>query len=687
MDVAERVKSALEMIPTCERCKRLRRKCDTELPSCRLCRAAHAKCEFKDHVLGEIVPRSQVKDLLDRWTALRQVEVELDQETDTWDDNPRSIPSATVHHRLNFDAHFPAGPNDGDDFVFFGASSAQVLSTELLAMICPESTLLQSQSQHQQNQQEPFSRRGRPDFAFDNGSVTPVATIVPTKTLILRLLDIYNRSCMVFWPSHLECMSDDEAIEGFFRYMIQQQEQHTDLQPDSHSQSHSQSHSRPVDQIGVSHANFQLAMICCIGCACASAHGNATMALRAYEDSFYKAASSKTKNVLSEATHDSLRSLMLVIIYLLFRPQKGDLWLHLESAVRLAIELGYHREDAPFAETPKQKAQRSRTFWTLYRLDHMVAETYGRPTDDLEAISTIELPHPTAVSSTSPRDVSMAHPHPHPHPPSAAAAPAADLSSLLALLSYIRSSIFKTVYLPSGVWGAGAPVTLDDTYYKIQLDEIEQWRRQTGTTATVNTGATTNVTSLACTIAYHSSVLFLFQKSMLFALSKLTEDSTVESVGGYGKVFHVASVAVQSFASAIALIDCYEALILSDDSELFSNYPVTFVSAHEIYVASLTFVAGCFCLLDGRIKLEDLSTGQQGLHTTTRTKQSWVFQTGIRGQDTRAERERPLHHISASCIALLTWCTFQWPGMSGMLEIYRELSSEVLPKMAAKGMV
>ncbi|KAL2434765.1 hypothetical protein ABEF95_005842 [Exophiala dermatitidis] len=401
--------------------------------------------------------------------------------------------------------------------------------------------------------------------------------------------------------------------------------------------------------------------------------------MRAYEDSFYKIASSKAKNVLSEATHDSLRSLMVVIIYLLFRPQKGDLWLHLESAVRLAIELGYHREDAPFAETPNQKAQRSRTFWTLYRLDHMVAETYGRPTDDLEAISTIELPHPTAVPTTSPLAAS------HPHPPHPSAAPA-DLSSLLALLSYIRSSIFKTVYLPVGVWGAGAgsPVTVDDAYYKVQLDEIEQWRRQTTTTATKGDGL--NTYSLACTIAYHSSVLFLFQKSMLFALSKLTEDSTVESsVDGGRNVVPVGSVAVQSFNSAMALIDCYERIILSDDSELFSNYPVTFVSAHEIYVASLTFVAGCFCLLDGRIKLEDLSSGQE-FHTTS-TKQSWVLLAGIGGQDTRAERQRPLHQISASCIALLTWCTFQWPGMSGMLEIYRELSSEVLPKLAARGMV
>ncbi|KAJ4538982.1 hypothetical protein HRR78_007907 [Exophiala dermatitidis] len=349
------------------------------------------------------------------------------------------------------------------------------------------------------------------------------------------------------------------------------------------------------------------------------------MALRAYEDSFYKIASSKAKNVLSEATHDSLRSLMLVIIYLLFRPQKGDLWLHLESAVRLAIELGYHREDAPFAETPNQKAQRSRTFWTLYRLDHMVAETYGRPTDDLEAISTIELPHPTAVPTTSPMAAS------HPHPPHPSAAPA-DLSSLLALLSYIRSSVFKTVYLPAGVWGAGAgsPVTVDDAYYKVQLDEIEQWRRQTTTTATNADGL--NTYSLACIIAYHSSVLFLFQKSMLFALSKLTEDSTVEySVDGGRNVVPVGSVAVQSFNSAIALIDCYERIILSDDSELFSNYPVTFVSAHEIYVASLTFVAGCFCFLDGRIKLEDLSTGQQELHTNpaASTKQSWVLLADI----------------------------------------------------------
>ncbi|KEY74762.1 hypothetical protein S7711_06664 [Stachybotrys chartarum IBT 7711] len=50
--------SVQRLLPTCQRCRRLRRKCDTQLPSCRACEKAGAECTFYDHALKQALPRS-----------------------------------------------------------------------------------------------------------------------------------------------------------------------------------------------------------------------------------------------------------------------------------------------------------------------------------------------------------------------------------------------------------------------------------------------------------------------------------------------------------------------------------------------------------------------------------------------------------------------------------------------------
>lgn len=538
---------------------------------------------------------------------------------------PSLCERASLGRRHNFDAHFPTASKDDDVFLFFGASSAQVLSTELLAAVCPQSESLQRPATIQASSNTVGTTA--PEFE----SELMLTSIVPTKALILRLIDIYSKSCMVFWPFHIECLADDN-VDVFFHSARQQQ----NFNPQPYTKTEA-------------HTNFQLAMICCIACAHSC---RIDMTMSAYEHFFYNFASRIINEVLSEATHDSLRSLMLVIIYLLFRPQKGDVWLQLESACRLAIELGYHREDAPFPETLDQRSQRSHTFWTLYRLEHMIAETYGRPSDDLESISTIPLPQMSMNSPISPTGAANLPSSP-------------DLASSQIRLSLIRSFIFKSIYLPVH----GTPLTLDDPYYRVQLHEIEQWHRDA-------TSVTTKpLPGLACTIAYHASVLFLFQKSLLIALSSLADPDM-------GRQNMVGALAVQSFRSATELINCYHTLILSDSDETksLSDFPVTLISAQEISVAALTFIACCFCFLEGRVKQENFGGVRVG---PTLVQQPWL---PLDGNLLRKGEGRQLHRVSASCLSLLTWCSMQWPGMDGMVEIYREISAEVFQRIASKGL-
>ena len=52
-----RVDDALQLISTCKRCKRRRKKCDARLPSCASCEKAEVECTFYDHWLGQELPR------------------------------------------------------------------------------------------------------------------------------------------------------------------------------------------------------------------------------------------------------------------------------------------------------------------------------------------------------------------------------------------------------------------------------------------------------------------------------------------------------------------------------------------------------------------------------------------------------------------------------------------------------
>lgn len=52
-----RFEDALQLISTCQRCKRRRKKCDRKLPSCASCQKAEVECTFYDHWLGQELPR------------------------------------------------------------------------------------------------------------------------------------------------------------------------------------------------------------------------------------------------------------------------------------------------------------------------------------------------------------------------------------------------------------------------------------------------------------------------------------------------------------------------------------------------------------------------------------------------------------------------------------------------------
>lgn len=64
MDLNLDLEAALASLPACTRCRRRRIKCDSRLPSCRNCFQADKRCQFRDHVVGQDVPRQYLQSLI-----------------------------------------------------------------------------------------------------------------------------------------------------------------------------------------------------------------------------------------------------------------------------------------------------------------------------------------------------------------------------------------------------------------------------------------------------------------------------------------------------------------------------------------------------------------------------------------------------------------------------------------------
>lgn len=513
------------------------------------------------------------------------------------------------HQELDFDIHFPStDTTDADAFTFFGSSSVYVLSAELLAAACPHSSLLQQFK-------DPAITEMAGGVAHGREMIDISSSVMPSRALVHHLVDAYENSCMLLWPLQLEDI-DDTAIDNFLQSTYQK------VAPPSAA-------TRPQ-----SHLTFQIAMICAI----ASAHtSRVNSAMAACEQFFYLHASKGMNEVLSEATAESLVDLLLLIIYLLFRPDKGDLWMLLELACRLAVELGHHRDHARSSENLDQTLSRSRTFWTLYRLEHAVAEMYGRPSDDLESIITIDIP----------ANILMSHVIDH------LDSPLDTISSSMAILSRLRSDIFRTIYLPA----RATRFLEDDVVYHTILDKADRWYHD------ISQGGSDILRETMFKIAYHALILFLNQKSLLQILLSLSPSQIPIDES-------VSAIIVRSFSSAYEIIKSYENVILSDNGARVPGYPVTFISAHEICAASLTVMAYCFFIVDSQAR----SLAPRRLRDRSSSKQiDLPLEHEARGK---------LHHISASCLSLLTWCSIQWPEMAGMLEIFKELSVTLLPKLS-----
>ncbi|KIW18578.1 hypothetical protein PV08_02866 [Exophiala spinifera] len=549
------------LLPTCQRCRRLRRKCDTNLPACRLCQKGKAECTFFDHALQQTLPRSYVHSLLNRLSRLRSVQATVNGSVEPLDafqvgQHERTTSTASSHlenkppqwgtytSELSFDKHFIIDHANPTCWQFLGSSSPYALVVEVLV--------------HAQAKLGPMVHN--PDYAgpefWLNAQSTEVAEpaqprATPSRSEIEMLVNLYMATTniqMAFFDP------DDIALEI-----------------DTYLRLHGTGGKYLTGKDA--HQFFRISMICAIASANKARHHSA------YDTesmSYYADALQCVEEVTSDVSVDALQALLLLICFAVFHPRKGDFWKLLDFACRLSVELNLHTETNDEYEDEKIKRRRRWIFWGLYCVERTIAQHLGRPSDLTEEIITAEYPA-TLTESTiaNPSSFQLI------------------LISHFYRLTYLRSEIFRELYLP-----ALAP-DLSRLWYEQSLEQILSWRRELQfLDSSIGMG------SMTCEMNFETSILFLFQPLLLRALAATKEPMLPHET--------TEIIPRESYHSAVKVVEFYNKILRGAEGTPWGMYPVTIVSAHYIHQATITIMAHCLLAIDGRLPVVSFSRELSG---------------------------------------------------------------------------
>ena len=378
----------------------------------------------------------------------------------------------------------------------------------------------------------------------------------------------------------------------------------------------------------LAHQYFRISMMCAISCANKARHHPAYMNEGVQ---YYAEAVRCVEVVTSDVSADSLVALLLLICFAMFYPRKGDIWKLLDFACRLSAELGYHTERYEAYEDDSDRKRRRKMFWGLYATERIVGQLFGRPSDIPEEIITAE--YPANVDTIPLADQKEAQHF---------------IMSHCYRLTYLRSEIFRELYLP-----AKGP-DLPHYWYEQKFANFLTWRREL---EVVDHPA--GVVISTCDIGLDSSICFLFQPLMLRALARTRDVAFVNEKHE--------TIPSDNFYSACQLIENFRRIMWAPENSPLGVYPVTFISAHVIQMAAMTILSHCLLAIDGRIPATALLS-----HSELDKRSSIDFGN--------------LREVSGSCLGLLTKSAEIWPGMVGMVDIYENLFSKIMPLMTRSGL-
>lgn len=375
------------------------------------------------------------------------------------------------------------------------------------------------------------------------------------------------------------------------------------------------------------HQFFRVSMVCAVSSANKSRHH---ASYEADAMAYYADALECVGEVTSDVSAEALQALLLIILFALFYPRKADIWKLLDFACRLSVELNYHSEPNDEYEDEKSRLKRRSIFWGLYTIERTIGQHFGRPSDLTEEIITAEYPAVLSEPTADPLGFQFV------------------LSSHYCRLTYLRSEIFRELYLP-----AAAP-SFPRAWYEQKLDHILAWRRELQFLDNI-----VGMGNLTCEVGFDSSICFLFQPLVLRALVATKERTLAPDA--------TEVIPRESLHAACKIIDHYNKVFGGTEDTPYGKYPITLVSSQYVHQAALTVMAHCLLAIDGRLPVI-------------------TFSRELSGNAEGSIDFHGIYEICATCRVLLTTLAERFPGMVGILDIFRNLQDKVLPVMIRSGL-
>ena len=195
--------------------------------------------------------------------------------------------------------------------------------------------------------------------------------------------------------------------------------------------------------------------------------------------------------------HDirSVQVLLLLAIYSLRSPKSPGAWSFIGLAMRLSIDLGFHRRGRATVDNPGMLEMRKRVFWSCYCLDRQISIILGRPFAVSDRDIDAELPSDVDESEEDPVVLRMAA--------SRIGQPAICSTSMSCFIHICRLRIIES-NIQQNIYRVDQP-DIEVTEIDRFLQQLEAWKDAIPQDAQRSPTSTSNGTSFAGRDYYVSS--------------------------------------------------------------------------------------------------------------------------------------------------------------------------------------
>ena len=491
----------------CERCRKRKQKCDGKLPKCANCAASGNQCipsqrlmVWTDPNCNCIALREQVRTLEAKIALLEQRESSLANTVPAFDSNPNGT-----------ERPFQA-PSQGQPSPLERSYTGRILLPtfpQTATSDYPEQGLLSS----------PWHLWGS---TLDEQGPQPGDDVPSSSEEASELVAIFFARR---WPQ-LPVLHKNTFLQDHFT-------------PTCHGLS-----AKPLSK-------FLVNMVLAIG---AVEKTGTYTGDRVTHARYFNMATSEIGAVLADNDLNCIQALLLLVMYGINEPQSVNLWYTIGLALRLAVGIDMHRQDAGPGPDLFQSEMRKRVWWCVYIMDRSISMALGRPLGIQDSDVTTPLPQPISDEQLA-TTLSM-------HSTPSVISDVSDISSLIHTVKLRRLNAMKY-----STFHAAGQTGLEDSG---TLDNIRQQHYVRLTDWLANAPRYLNPTSMFQTsewfqIAYHQAVITLYRPS------NACPTTALEAI----------RLCVDS---SISLITCYSTLYAKN------KISYSFVALNSLFMAAVTML-------------------------------------------------------------------------------------------------